>query len=64
MDSVNPFGRSAVRLVSQLSALFILTRLLKVACNSMDTKLPETYIAVGIECTTSAMEKSGGVLTP
>ena len=49
---------------SELSGLLILSRLLKVVCNAMDTKPSEIYIAVDSECTISAMEKSGGVLAP
>ena len=51
-------GTTAPR--SEMSDFIILTRLLKVVVNSMDTKPSQITTAVDSQCTISALDKSGG----
>ena len=55
-------GTTAPR--SEVSGFLILTRLLKVVVNAMDTKPSAITIAVDSQCTISATEKTGGLLAP
>ena len=55
-------GTTAPR--SEMSGFLILTRLLLVVVNAMDTKPSQVTTAVDSQCTISALDKSGGVLAP
>ena len=55
-------GTTAPR--SEVSGFLILTRMLRVVLNAMDIKPSQLTIAVDSQCTVSALEKSGGLLSP